>query len=86
MATKEKNRNDEQEQKGNNRSRQQEGRSENSGRSNQESQQQSDSGNSNRGFAAMDDDQQRKIASKGGKAVSRDREHMAEIGRKGGQH
>jgi general stress protein YciG len=63
-----------------------------------------------RGFASMDPDRQREIASKGGKAaheqgtahefssdeareagrkggkaVSRDREHMAEIGRKGGQ-
>ena len=65
---------------------------------------------SNRGFASMDDDKQRDIASKGGKAahekgtahefdskearkagqkggeaVSKDREHMADIGRKGGQ-
>lgn len=63
-----------------------------------------------RGFAAMDEAQQRSIASKGGQAahqkgtahefdseearragqkggeaVSRDREHMAEIGRKGGE-
>lgn len=62
-----------------------------------------------RGFAAMDRDKQREIASmggraahekgtaheftpeeareagrKGGEAVSRDRDHMAEIGRKGG--
>jgi uncharacterized protein len=37
-----------------------------------------------RGFAAMSDEKQREIASKGGKAVSRDRQHMAEIGRKGG--
>lgn len=37
-----------------------------------------------RGFAAMSDDKQREIASKGGRAVSRNREHMAEIGRKGG--
>jgi general stress protein YciG len=37
-----------------------------------------------RGFAAMDDQKQREIASKGGKAVSRNRDHMAEIGRKGG--
>jgi len=68
------------------------------------------SGTSNRGFAGMDDDKQRDIASKGGKAahdkgtahefdsneareagrkggesVSKDREHMADIGRKGGQ-
>jgi general stress protein YciG len=63
------------------------------------------------GFASMDEEKQREIASKGGKAahakgtahefsseeareagrkggqkVSQDREHMAEIGRKGGQH
>jgi uncharacterized protein len=68
------------------------------------------SGNSKRGFASMDPNKQREIASKGGKAahakgtahqfstdeareagkkggkkVSRDREHMARIGRKGGQ-
>lgn len=65
---------------------------------------------SKRGFASMDEDKQREIASKGGKAahekgtaheftpeeareagrkggeaVSRDREHMAEIGREGGK-
>ena len=40
---------------------------------------------SNRGFASMDDDKQRKIAQKGGEAVSQDREHMSEIGRKGGE-
>src|SRR5436305_983919 len=63
-----------------------------------------------RGFASMDDEKQREIASKGGRAahdsgnaheftseeareagrkggeaVSRDREHMAEIGREGGE-
>jgi general stress protein YciG len=63
-----------------------------------------------RGFAAMDEDKQREIASKGGRAahakgtaheftpdeareagrkggqaVSRDRDHMAEIGREGGK-
>jgi general stress protein YciG len=63
-----------------------------------------------RGFASMDDEKQREIASKGGQAahekgtaheftpeearqagrkggevVSRDREHMAEIGREGGE-
>lgn len=63
-----------------------------------------------RGFASMDEDKQREIASKGGKAahekgtaheftseeareagrkggkaVSQDREHMAEIGREGGK-
>ncbi len=67
---------------------------------------------SDRGFASMDPEKQRRIASdggraahqkgtahefesgseetrqaarKGGEAVSRDREHMAEIGRKGGE-
>jgi len=39
-----------------------------------------------RGFAAMNPEEQRKIASKGGRAVSRDRNHMAEIGRKGGSN
>ena len=38
-----------------------------------------------RGFAGMDEEQQRKIAQKGGEAVSRDRQHMSEIGRKGGE-
>lgn len=66
---------------------------------------------SKRGFASMDEDKQREIASKGGQAahekgtaheftseearqagrkggetVSKDREHMAEIGREGGKH
>lgn len=40
---------------------------------------------SERGFAAMDEKKQREIARKGGEAVSRNREHMAEIGRKGGK-
>jgi len=65
---------------------------------------------SRRGFASMDEEKQRQIASKGGKAahakgtahefsseearaagrkggvsVSRDRQHMAQIGREGGQ-
>ena len=65
---------------------------------------------SERGFAAMDEEKQRKIASEGGKAahergtahefdseearragkkggetVSQNREHMAEIGRRGGE-
>jgi len=38
-----------------------------------------------RGFAAMDEAKQREIARKGGEAVSKDREHMAEIGAKGGR-
>lgn len=42
-------------------------------------------GTSNRGFASMDPETQRKIAQKGGEAVSRDREHMSMIGRKGGE-
>ena len=66
---------------------------------------------SKRGFASMDEQKQREIASKGGhaahekgtaheftpeeareagrkggEAVSEDRQHMAEIGRKGGEH
>ena len=70
-----------------------------------------DQNTSNRGFASMDEDKQREIASKGGKAahasgnahefdseeareagrkvgesVSQDREHMADIGRKGGEN
>lgn len=76
------------------------------------SQQKSGSGQgpAKRGFAAMDENQQREIASKGGQAahqkgtahefdseearragqkggevVSRNREHMADIGRKGGE-
>lgn len=67
-------------------------------------------GKSKRGFASMDDEKQREIASeggraahakgtaheftpdeareagrKGGEAVSKDRKHMADIGRKGGE-
>ncbi len=66
--------------------------------------------NDQRGFASMDDEKQREIASEGGKAahargtahefsseeakeagrkggeeVSKDREHMSEIGREGGE-
>jgi uncharacterized protein len=44
------------------------------------------SGKSRRGFASMDKERQRKIAQMGGLAVSSDREYMAEIGRRGGQH
>ncbi len=43
------------------------------------------SGKSERGFAAMDSEKQREIASKGGAAVSRNRDHMSAIGRKGGE-
>lgn len=42
-------------------------------------------GTSNRGFASMDDSQQRKIAQKGGESVSQNRQHMSDIGRKGGE-
>lgn len=41
---------------------------------------------SRRGFAAMSPDQQREIARKGGLTVSRNRRHMADIGRIGGEH
>lgn len=37
-----------------------------------------------RGFAAIDPKLRKEIARLGGQAVSRDRRHMAEIGRKGG--
>jgi general stress protein YciG len=36
------------------------------------------------GFASMTPEEQREIAKKGGVSVSRNREHMAMIGRKGG--
>jgi len=42
-------------------------------------------GTANRGFASMDPVRQREIARKGGATVSQNREHMAEIGRKGGE-
>lgn len=38
--------------------------------------------NSNRGFASMDEDKQRKIASEGGKASS-SKQDMSELGKKG---
>lgn len=45
---------------------------------------------SRRGFASMDEDRQREIASKGGQEsggnFANDRERAAEAGRKGGQH
>lgn len=51
------------------------------------------SGKSNRGFASMDQNKQREIASKGGKSVppeersfSKDRELASEAGRKGGEN
>lgn len=40
---------------------------------------------SRRGFAAMDPALQRRIARQGGRAVSRNRKHMAAIGRIGGE-
>lgn len=44
---------------------------------------------SNRGFASMDSDKQKEIASKGGKAsggnFAQDREKASEAGKKGGQ-
>lgn len=50
-------------------------------------------GSSNRGFAAMDSDRQREIASKGGQSVpaeersfSKDRGLASEAGRKGGEN
>lgn len=52
----------------------------------------SSSGASNRGFASMDDEKQREIASKGGKSVpaeersfAKDPQMAAEAGRKGGE-
>lgn len=39
-------------------------------------------GTNNRGFASMDEDQQRAIASKGGKASST-KQNMSELGKKG---
>ncbi|MDB4924020.1 KGG domain-containing protein [Mucilaginibacter sp.] len=53
---------------------------------------QENSGSSNRGFASMDDDKQREIASKGGKAAHEsghahefDSKEAKEAGRKGGK-
>lgn len=37
------------------------------------------------GFQNMDEEEQRRIAEKGSETVSEDREHMSEIGRKGGE-
>ena len=41
--------------------------------------------NSQRGLASADEETRQRVASLGGRAVSEDREHMAEIGRKGGE-
>lgn len=40
---------------------------------------------SRRGLASANPEKRREVASKGGQAVSQDRRHMAEIGRKGGK-
>ncbi|MEA2661579.1 MAG: hypothetical protein QOH08_1151 [Chloroflexota bacterium] len=42
-------------------------------------------GSSERGTAALSEEERRRIAEKGGEAVSADREHMSEIGRKGAE-
>lgn len=39
---------------------------------------------SDRGFASKDNAQQRRMARTGGEAVRRDRQHMSELGRRGG--
>lgn len=53
-------------------------------------QNQSSGDTSKRGFASMDDDKQREIASKGSKAsggnFKNDPQRAAEAGRKGGEH
>ena len=46
----------------------------------------SKNGNSKKGFASMDKEKAQQARSKGGKSVSKDRAHMAEIGRLGGKH
>jgi len=57
-----------------------------SDRSSNQSRSQSGGGQSGgQGFAGMSDEEQRRIAQKGGEAVSEDRDHMADIGRKGGE-
>lgn len=40
---------------------------------------------SQRGLASADEETRQRVASMGGRAVSEDREHMAGIGRKGGE-
>ncbi len=42
-------------------------------------------GNEKKGFASMSEKERKEIAKKGGQKVSQNREHMAEIGRKGGE-
>jgi general stress protein YciG len=41
--------------------------------------------NTKRGLGSADDQTREETARKGGEAVSKDREHMAEIGKKGGE-
>lgn len=40
---------------------------------------------SRRGLASADPEKRREVARRGGQAVSQNRQHMAEIGRKGGK-
>lgn len=42
--------------------------------------------NTKQGFATMDPEKQREIASKGGKTVAANKEHMSAIGSKGGKN
>lgn len=99
MATHQKNQGrDDQDRKGRGNNQQSDSRQETQGNSNenrgnsQETQGNSDN-SSNRGFAAMDDEKQREIASKGGKAAHESgnaheftSEEARKAGRKGGQH
>lgn len=39
-----------------------------------------------KGFALMTPEKQRAVARKGGLTISQNREHMAKIGKKGGEH
>lgn len=39
----------------------------------------------NRGLASADEEAKERVSKAGGEAVSRDRDHMSEIGKKGGQ-
>jgi len=39
----------------------------------------------NRGLASADEETKERVARKGGETISRDTEHMAEIGKKGGE-
>lgn len=44
-----------------------------------------DNSNSKKGFASMDPQKAHEIQKKGGESTSKDREHMAEIGKEGGK-